>query len=176
MGFFDKIQDSITSATEQTKSKAQESQIKRERKGKLEALGEQLYGLWRSGQLAQSELAGACQEIADLDGRIAALEQQAAAARPQPPAPGTAPQTPAPGAPAPPQAPAAPAAPQPAAPASVVSTTPVAGVDCPNCGAAVAPGGRFCPGCGADVSGGAPPAPGGQASGGTPPPPPPPGA
>lgn len=182
MGFFDKIQDSISSATEQTKSKAQESQLKRERKGKLEALGEQVYGLYRNGQLAHQELSGLCQEIADVEGRIAALEQQAMAARPQPPAPGMAPPPPVPGAPGaagappPPAAPAAPpAAPPPAAPVPQAVPVPQAGGEaCPSCGTAVEPGGRFCPNCGADVSGGAPPSTGPHAGGGTPPPPPPP--
>ena len=88
MGFFDKIQETITSATEQTKAKAQDVQLKREKSQKLAQLGEQTYGLFLSGQLTNQELMPACQEIADLDRRIAEAEAAAAAARPQPVPPG----------------------------------------------------------------------------------------
>jgi hypothetical protein len=125
VGFFDKIQDTITSATEQTKAKAQDVQLKREKSQKLAALGEQVYNLYLSGQLGNQELAPACQEIADLDRRIVEAEEAAQAARPQPaapqaqgyaPPPPSAPAPPAPqGAVAPP--PPAAAAPPPAAPA-----------------------------------------------------------
>ena len=104
MGFFDKIQDSITSATEQTKAKAQDVQLKREKGQKLGQLGEQVYNLFLNGQLANQELAPACQEIADLDRRIAEAVAAAAAARPQPVQPPGAPggyAPPPPGAPAP---------------------------------------------------------------------------
>jgi len=74
MGLFDKIQDTISSATEQTKAKAQDVQLKREKAQKLTALGEQAYGLYLNGQLTNQELAGACQEVADLDRRIAEAE------------------------------------------------------------------------------------------------------
>jgi hypothetical protein len=121
MGFFDKIQDTITGAAEQTKAKADEVQLKRDRGKKLEALGEQVYNLYLNGQLAHQELAPACQEIADMDQRIAAAQAAGQAAKPQPaaaqapPAPGQ-PIVPAPpAAPAPPAPPAA--APPPAAPA-----------------------------------------------------------
>jgi len=128
VGFFDKIQDSITSATEQTKAKAQDVQLKREKNQKLAALGEQAYNLFLNGQLANQELAGACQEIADIDRRIAESEAAAAAARPQPaqppgapggyaPPPPGAPAPPPPSASAPPPPPAAPPPPPPAAPA-----------------------------------------------------------
>lgn len=99
MGFFDKIQDTITSATEQTKAKADEVQLKRERSKKLEALGEQVYNMFINGQLSSQELAPACQEIADLDQRISSAMPAGQAARPQ-----------APGAPGQPAAPAPPAA------------------------------------------------------------------
>lgn len=104
MGFFDKIQDTITSATEQTKAKADEVQLKRERSKKLEALGEQVYNMFINGQLSSQELAPACQEIADLDQRISSAMPAGQAARPQAPAPQ------APGAPGQPAAPAPPAA------------------------------------------------------------------
>lgn len=104
MGFFDKIQDTITSATEQTKAKADEVQLKRERSKKLEALGEQVYNMFINGQLSSQELAPACQEIADLDQRISSAMAAGQAARPQAPAPQ------APGAPGQPAAPAPPAA------------------------------------------------------------------
>lgn len=118
MGFFDKIQDSITSATEQTKSKAQETQLKRERKQKLEALGEQAYNLFLNGQLANQELAPACQEITDLDRRIQEAIAQGQAAKPQPatpPAGETPGAPPAPSQPAPPSGSAPPAPPAPPA-------------------------------------------------------------
>lgn len=105
MGFFDKIQDTITSATEQTKAKADEVQLKRERSKKLEALGEQVYNMFINGQLSSQELAPACQEIADLDQRISSAMPAGQAARPQAPAPQ------APGAPGQPAAPAPPAGP-----------------------------------------------------------------
>jgi hypothetical protein len=108
VGFFDKIQETITSATEQTKAKADEVQLKRERGKKLEALGEQVYNLYLNGQLAHQELAPACQELAELDQRMAASVAAGQAARPQPATPGQ----PA----APPQAPAPPAPPAPPPP------------------------------------------------------------
>jgi hypothetical protein len=113
VGFFDKIQETITTATEQTKAKADEVQLKRERSKKLEALGEQVYNMFLSGQLPGQELAPACQEIADLDQRLAA----AAAAGPQAQAPGATgqPVIPAPPAaePAPPAGPSQPPPPPP---------------------------------------------------------------
>jgi len=119
VGFFDKIQDTISSATEQTKAKAQDVQLKRDKTHKLAGLGEQAYNLYLNGQLANQELAAACQEIADLDRRIAEAEAAAQAARPQPAAPqaqgGYAPPPGAPAAAAPPP-PAAAAPPPPAAP------------------------------------------------------------
>ena len=102
MGFFDKIQDSITSATEQTNANAQDVQLKREKGQKLAQLGEQAYNLLLNGQLANQELATACQEIADIDRRLAEAEAAAAAARPQPAQP---PGAPGGYAPAPPGAP-----------------------------------------------------------------------
>lgn len=119
MGFFDKIQETITSAADQTKAKADEVQLKRDRQKKLDLLGEQVYNLYLNGQLSHQELAPACQEIAGIDQKIAAGQ----AARPQPAAPGAPGQPPAPPtqAPAPPAAPTppptqAPAPPPPAAP------------------------------------------------------------
>jgi hypothetical protein len=115
MGFFDKIQESITSAADQTKAKVQETQLGRERKQKLEALGEQVYNLYRSGQLSHQELVPACQDIEELDGRIAASAQQAPqAAAPSssaPPAGGGPPPPPAAGGgtPSPPPPPPPPA-------------------------------------------------------------------
>jgi hypothetical protein len=109
MGFFDKIQETITSAADQTKAKVQETQLGRERKQKLEALGEQVYNLYRSGQLSHQELVPACKDIEELDGRIAAASQQAPGSGPQAP-PEAAPAGPAPappvsgGPPAPPAA------------------------------------------------------------------------
>lgn len=128
MGFLDKIQGSISSAAEQTKTKAQETQVKRDRKLKLEALGEQVYNLYMSGQLAQQELIPACQEVQEIDGRIAALEQQYQAARPQPAAPPVAGAVPPPSAPPPPAAPPPPpppaaGPPPPPAPAPPGGTT-----------------------------------------------------
>lgn len=109
MGLFDKIQDTISSATEQTKAKAQDVQLKREKAQKLTALGEQAYGLYLNGQLTNQELAGACQEVADLDRRIAEAEAAVQAARPQPQAPpaqqGYAPPPPAAAPPPPPPPP-----------------------------------------------------------------------
>lgn len=106
MGFFDKIQETITSATEQTKAKADEVQLKRERGKKLEALGEQVLALYTSGRLAHQELAPACQEIAELDLRISEAMAAGQAARPAPPAQQQAPPQdaapPAPPAPPPP--------------------------------------------------------------------------
>lgn len=99
MGFFDKIQETITTAADQTKAKVQETQLGRERKQKLEALGEQVYNLYRSGQLSNQELVPACQDIEELDGRIADAAQQAPAAGPQAP-PAAAPSGPAPSPPA----------------------------------------------------------------------------
>ena len=110
MGFFDKIQETITTATDQTKAKAQEAQLKRDRKNKLEALGEQVYNMYLNGQLPDEQFAVACREIAQVDQNIAAAQAQAARQQPQP-------QAGAPGAPvaAPPTAPQAGAAPQPPA-------------------------------------------------------------
>lgn len=109
MGFFDKIQETITSATEQTKAKTDEMQLKRERAKKLEALGEQVYGLYLGGQLTLAELEPACSEVADVDRRIAeaqAAAQAAAAPRQQQPGQEAAPGSPqAPQPPAPPQPP-----------------------------------------------------------------------
>ncbi len=127
MGLFDKIQDTISSATEQTKAKAQDVQLKREKAQKLTALGEQAYGLYLNGQLTNQELAGACQEVADLDRRIAEAEAAVQAARPQPqappaqqgyapPPPGVAPPPPAAAAPPPTGAAAAPPPPAAAPP------------------------------------------------------------
>jgi len=124
VGFFDKIQDTINTATEQTKAKAQDVQLKREKTQKLSVLGEQAYNLYLNGQLANQELAAACAEIADLDRRIAEAETAVSAARPQPEAPqapgGYAPPSPGAGAappapPAPPGAMAPPSAPPPPA-------------------------------------------------------------
>lgn len=145
MGFLDKIQDTITSATEQTKSKAQDMQLKKERKQKIEAVGEQVYNLYLNGQLSQQELAGACQEVADLDNRIQEAIAQAQAARPQPAPP------PAAGAPGAPQAPT-----QPAPPAGSTPPPPAAP---PSAGSGGPP---------------PPPSPPPAGSGGPPPPPPPP--
>ena len=100
MGFFDKIQESITTAADQTKAKVQETQLGRERKQKLEALGEQVYILYRSGQLSHQELVPACQEVEELDGRIADAGQQAPAGRPQAPQAAPPPSGPAPAPPA----------------------------------------------------------------------------
>src|SRR5450830_1033970 len=86
MGFFDKIQETITTAADQTKAKLQDTQLGRERKKKLEALGQQVYDLYKSGQLSHQELLPACQDIEELDGRIAAAGQKAPAAAPQGPA------------------------------------------------------------------------------------------
>jgi hypothetical protein len=107
MGFFDKIQESITTAADQTKAKVQETQLGRERKQKLEALGEQVYNLYKSGQLSEQELTPACQAIEELDGRIAATVQKAPTAGPQAPqaAPQPPPAPPAGGAPTPPPTP-----------------------------------------------------------------------
>jgi len=85
MGFFDKIQETIQTAADQTKVKAQETQLKRERKNKLEALGEQVYNLYLSGELSNPGLEQLCQEIEELDGRIAAAGEQFKAAGPKPP-------------------------------------------------------------------------------------------
>jgi hypothetical protein len=124
MGFFDKIQDTITGAAEQTKAKADEVQLKRDRAKKLEALGEQTYHLYLNGQLAHQDLAPACQEIADLDQRIAAAQASGQAARPQPAA-AQAPAAPEqPVAPAPPAAPAPPVAAAPAPPAAAAPAPP----------------------------------------------------
>lgn len=159
MGFLDKIQDSISSATEQTKLKSQENQLRKERKQKLETLGEQVFNLFNSGQLGHEELVPICQQIAELDGRISALDEQVQAARAQtaPPVAG------------PPPA-GAPAGPPPGAGA------PQAGATCPKCGAQVAPGAKFCPSCGGEMGEQGQPPPGGAApsAGGAPPPPPPP--
>jgi len=122
VGFFDKIQDTITSATEQTKAKAQDVQLKREKTQKLAALGEQVYNLYLSGQLANQELSQACSEIADLDRRIAEAEAAAQAARPQP----AAPQAPGGYAPPPPGAPAPPGASAPPPPAAAAPPPPAA--------------------------------------------------
>jgi len=127
MGLFDKIQETISTATEQTKAKAQDVQLKREKAQKLTALGEQAYGLYLNGQLTNQELAGACQEVADLDRRIAEAEAAVQAARPQPqappaqqgyapPPPGVAPPPPAAAAPPPTGAAAAPPPPAAAPP------------------------------------------------------------
>ena len=83
MGFFDKIQDSINSATETTKLKTQGASMKRERKQKLESIGEQLYGAYVNGMLTQTELEPALSEVADLDARIAAAEEQERSMRQQ---------------------------------------------------------------------------------------------
>ncbi|MFH1151185.1 MAG: hypothetical protein V1748_12000 [Actinomycetota bacterium] len=138
MGLFDKIQDTISSATEQTKAKGQEVQLKRDRTQKLAALGEQVYGMYLQGQLPAGGLEPALQEIADIDRRLAEAEQAFQAARTQPQAPGAqaGPQAqqyapPPPGAPAPPQAqqyapppPAAPQAPAPPPPAAAAQPAP----------------------------------------------------
>lgn len=189
MGFFDKIQDSISSATETTKLKTHASQMRRERKQKLEAIGEQLYAAYLHGQLQQAELEAPLREVADLDARIAQVEQQEQVMRAQAvPAPGSYPQQPGmappppgmpgavpppPQAPMPPQAPAPPVAQQPQAPPQA-QAPPSEG--CLSCGAQVEPGTRFCSGCGADVGqgpGGAAPAPAPPAGGPPLPPPPP---
>ena len=110
MGFFDKIQESITTAADQTKAKVQETQLGRERKQKLEALGEQVYNLYKSGQLSEQELTPACQAIEELDGRIVAAVQKAPTAAPQaPPAGGAPPPPSAPGGGTPPPPPPPPA-------------------------------------------------------------------
>jgi hypothetical protein len=117
MGFFDKIQETITTAADQTKAKVQETQLGRERKQKLEALGEQAYNLYKSGQLGNEELVPACRDIEELEGRIAAAGQQtppAAAPQGPTPAPQLAGEPPAPpatggGAPPPPPPPPPPA-------------------------------------------------------------------
>jgi len=115
MGFFDKIQETISTAADQTKAKVQETQLGKERKQKLEAIGEQVCNLYKSGQLSNQELVPACQEIEELDGRIAASAQQAPAAGPQappaaaPPA-GSAPPPPGAGGPPPPPPPPPPPA------------------------------------------------------------------
>ena len=83
MGFFDKIQDSINSATETTKLKTQGASMKSERKQKLESIGEQLYGAYVNGMLTQTELEPALSEVADLDARIAAAEEQERSMRQQ---------------------------------------------------------------------------------------------
>ncbi|MBU1670539.1 MAG: hypothetical protein KKF41_14870 [Actinobacteria bacterium] len=127
MGLFDKIQDTISSATEQTKAKGQEVQLKRDRTQKLAALGEQVYGMYLQGQLPAGGLEPALQEIVDIDRRLTEAEQAYQAARTQPQAPGAQAEPPSaqyapppPGAPAPPQAqqyaPPPPAAPQAPAP------------------------------------------------------------
>ncbi|MCJ7745908.1 MAG: hypothetical protein MUP40_06450, partial [Actinobacteria bacterium] len=110
MGFFDKIQETITTAADQTKAKVQDTQLGRERKKKLEALGQQVYDLYKSGQLSHQELLPACQDIEELDGRIAAASQQAPAAAPRgpaqaPPAAGGPPAPPAAGGGTPPPPP-----------------------------------------------------------------------
>ncbi|MBN1289663.1 MAG: hypothetical protein JXA49_08520 [Actinobacteria bacterium] len=119
MGFFDKIQDTINTAAEQTKVKSQDVQLKRDRKQSLEALGEQAYNLYISGQLTQQELAAGCEAVAQLDRQLQEVANQVQASRPQvpgapnqpgavpPPQPevaAAAPQVPAPQPPAPPQA------------------------------------------------------------------------
>jgi hypothetical protein len=113
MGFFDKIQDTITSATEQTKAKADEVQLKRDRSKKLEALGEQVYNMFLNGQLSSAELEPACQEIAEVDQKLQAAVAAGQAARPQAPAPQPPGAPGQPAAPAPPAPPAAAAAPPP---------------------------------------------------------------
>lgn len=115
MGFFDKIQETITSATEQTRAKADEVQLKRERGKKLEALGQQVYDMYLSGALTDQSLAAICQEIAQIDERIAAALAAGQAARPQPSPPAASGQ---PSEQAPPTPPGAepPAAPPPPAP------------------------------------------------------------
>jgi hypothetical protein len=110
MGFFDKIQESITSAADQTKAKVQETQLGRERKQKLEALGGQAYELYRSGQLSQQELLPACKEIEELDDRTTAAAQQAPAAGPPGPQAAPPPSGPAPAPPVGGKPPAPPAA------------------------------------------------------------------
>ena len=139
MGFFDKIQETITGAAEQTKAKVDETQFKSERKRKLEAVGEQAYSLWSNGQLANPELVPALQEVREVDERIATAQAAAQAARPQPappaagqpsaPAPSGAPAPPAPPAPpaqaaAPPAPPAPPATPEAQAPPQAASAPP----------------------------------------------------
>ncbi|PKQ28793.1 MAG: hypothetical protein CVT63_01065 [Candidatus Anoxymicrobium japonicum] len=104
MGFFDKIQETISSATEQTKTMVGDAQIKREKGQKLTQLGEQVYNLYVSGQLANQEFAPACQEIADLDRKLEEASASAQAAKPQSAAP-SAPESCAPAAPPPPPPP-----------------------------------------------------------------------
>lgn len=111
MGFFDKLQDSISQATEQTKAKAQETQLARQKKQKLESLGEQVYTLYADGRLSQQELLPTCEEIADLDRQIKDIQGQAAVTGQQQ-AEQPTPQATAP----PPGAPQAPQAPPPSAP------------------------------------------------------------
>lgn len=57
MGFFDKIQETITTAADQTKAKTQESQLKKDRRNKLEALGEQVYNMYLNGELPDERFA-----------------------------------------------------------------------------------------------------------------------
>ncbi|MBN2167677.1 MAG: hypothetical protein JW738_00405 [Actinobacteria bacterium] len=119
MGFFDKIQDTINTAAEQTKVKSQDVQLKRDRKQSLEALGEQAYNLYINGQLTQQELAAGCEAVATVDRQLQEVTNQIQATRPQ--VPGAPPQ---PGAVTPPQAPVAQPGPAPAAPPQAQAPAP----------------------------------------------------
>ncbi|MDD5747572.1 MAG: hypothetical protein PHP64_00725 [Actinomycetota bacterium] len=84
MGFLDKVQETIKTATDQTKTKAQEAQFKRERNARLKDLGEQVYGLFLAGNPVDEQIASVCREIAEIDRKIADAESQSQAARPGP--------------------------------------------------------------------------------------------
>ncbi len=153
MGFIDKLQDSFSTASAATKIKSQQSSLRKERKGKLQMIGEQAVNAFRSGTLSQEELRSLCEEVAGIDGQIVQLEEELQATKAQTQKPAGAGAPPSEGQQGPAGAPPAP---------------PAAGqANCPQCGAAVSANAKFCPGCGSDL---------GVAEGGpkAPPPPPPP--
>ena len=154
MGFIDKLQEGISSASAATKIKSQQNSLKKERKGKLQMIGEQAVNVFRSGTLAQEELRSLCEEVAGIDSLIAKLEEELQATKAQTQQPAGAGVPPPGGQPGSVEAP---------------STPPAAGqANCPQCGGAVSANAKFCPGCGSGLG----PAEGGPKTPPSPPSPP----
>ncbi|MBU7008403.1 zinc ribbon domain-containing protein [Phosphitispora fastidiosa] len=144
MSFFKKLTDTAKSTANTLSSKSQElytagrlkieqTQIEGKIKDKKTQLGDLVYKAFASGLEPGSAAAAVCEEIKDLERQVAELDQKMQEEQAQGQQAGQQ------------------AAGQQPPLSEQASQQSAAAANCPRCGAAVEPGGKFCPGCGGQL-------------------------